>query len=70
MKNHRMNILVGTAVDAQKQALEKAALLKEIMQESRIKPDDESHRIAKKGVEVFLSEITGSACQEQRAKKP
>ncbi len=74
MKNSRINTLVGIAVDAPKQVLEEAALLediaREIMQESRIKPDDESYRMTKKSVEVFLSEIINSSCQELRKKKP
>jgi len=50
----------NTAVVMQNQVLE-GELLDEIMKETKIKPSDESYDIAKKGVEVFLSEIISSS---------
>lgn len=44
-------------------------LLSKIMLETRISPDDDSYSIAKRGVEVFLSEIIKSSRHELRVEK-
>ena len=55
-------------VDVQSPVLE-GVLLDQIMKETRIPPDDESYGIAKRGVEVFLSEIIKNSRYEQRVEK-
>ncbi len=50
----------------EKSLLSSGPLLEQIMLESRIQPADESYDLARKGIEVFLSEIiTNSKCQER-----
>jgi len=44
-------------------------ILDQIMSETRLHPTDESYGLAKKGVEIFLSEIVKSTCAEQRVEK-
>ncbi len=48
---------------------EEVSLLDQIMQETKIKPQDESYEVAKKGVELFLSEIIKSSRYEERVEK-
>ena len=55
-------------VDVKTPVLE-GVLLDQIMKETRIPPDDESYDIAKRGVEVFLSEIIKNSRYEQRVEK-
>lgn len=48
---------------------EKVSLLDEIMVQTKIRDDDETYELAKKGIAVFLSEIIKSAKHEQRVEK-
>jgi len=57
-----------TTVETKEHVVE-GLLLEQIMKETRIKPDDESYGIAKKGVEIFLSEIINSSRHDLRVEK-
>ena len=55
--------------EAQAGAEVEGSLLDQIMSETKIKPDDETYDVAKKGVEIFVSEILKNQGRDQRVEK-
>lgn len=50
-------------------AVSEVSLLDQIMEETRIKPDDATFDVAKRGVEVFISELIRSSRYEEKVEK-